>query len=326
LENESVQKVRPYYTNPISFDLRSRLDNRINVRYSMEITDGPGSNNLFIKQETLSQKGRNAPSFDFIRDALGRVTGKYIVDEEETVDAMLLDGISLLNLSGSRLSYDVPLRNYIQNWQFVSLIPQNMGYERSQSRATNRIKLEKGGSNIAEYLLDIRRLDPLAFEGIVNTLQLVLPYSQDLQVAITSELDRSVYLQLTEKNFKVPGWLLSTGTLRILALLALLRHPEPPPLIIIEEIENGLDPSSVHLIVNEIREAVEGGKTQVILTTHSPYLLDLLLLDHIVLVERVEGQPVFSRPGDNKQLQQWAQRFGPGTLYTTSRLSGNGSL
>ncbi len=74
-----------------------------------------------------------------------------------------------------------------------------------------------------------------------------------------------------------------------------------------------------------MREAVESGKTQIIVTTHSPYLLDLLLLDHIVLVERVEGQPVFSRPGDNERLQQWAERFGPGRLYTTSRLSGQGS-
>ena len=62
----------------------------------------------------------------------------------------------------------------------------------------------------------------------------------------------------------MPGWLLSTGTLRVLALLALLRHPHPPSLIMIEEIENGLDPRSVHLIVDEIRNAVEMGLTQVI--------------------------------------------------------------
>ena len=50
----------------------------------------------------------------------------------------------------------------------------------------------------------------------------------------------------------VPGWLLSTGTLRILALLACLRHPDPPPLLVVEEIENGLDPRTIHLLVEEI--------------------------------------------------------------------------
>lgn len=326
LENRPGQRVRPYHTNPISLDLRSSLENRINVRYSIEITDGPGSNDLFIKQETLNQrKGRNVPSFDFTRDDRGYVTGKYVVDEEEFIEARLHDGISLLNLVSSQLPYNMPLKDFIRDWQFISLMPQNMGSERRQNLTTSHIKLEKDGSNIAEYLLEIKRRSPQAFEGIINTLQVVLPYSQDLQVALRSELERTVYLQLTEENFKVPGWLLSTGTLRILALLALLRHPEPPPLIIIEEIENGLDPGSVNLIVNEMREATESNKTQIILTTHSSYLLDQLLLDHIILVERVEGQPVFRRPGDDEHLQQWAERFGPGSLYVTSRLNGQAS-
>lgn len=326
LEDKLEQRIRPYHTNPISLDVRGSLENSMNVRYSLEITDGPGSNDLFIKQETLNQrKGRNIPAFDFTRDDRGYVTGKYVVDEEESIDTRLPDGTSLLNLVSSRLPYAMPLRDFIRNWQFVSLMPQNMGSERRQNLTTSHIKLEKDGSNIAEYLLDIKRRDSQAFEGIINTLQFVLPYSQDLQVALRSELERTVYLQLTEENFKVPGWLLSTGTLRILALLALLRHPEPPPLIIIEEMENGLDPSSVNLIVNELREATESGKTQIILTTHSPYLLDQLLLDHIILVERVEGQPIFRRPGNDAQLQQWAERFGPGRLYITSRLSGRAS-
>jgi predicted ATPase len=174
--------------------------------------------------------------------------------------------------------------------------------------------------------LSIYSQDPLAFNGILETLQYVLPYARDLQPKITSELERSVYLQLTEANFKVPGWLFSTGTLRILALLAVLRHPQPPPLIVIEEIENGLDPRTIHLIVDEIRNVVESGLSQVILTTHSPYLLDLLPLSQIVLVERdPKGQPIFTRPADQKSLDTWAEQFTPGKLYTMGRLSQEGT-
>jgi predicted ATPase len=115
--------------------------------------------------------------------------------------------------------------------------------------------------------------------------------------------------------------MLSTGTLRLLALLALLRHPSPPPLIVVEEIENGLDPRSIHLIVEEIRNVVLDGVTQVILTTHSPYLLDLLMLEHLVLVERdSKGHPRFLRPADNENLQRWAADFAPGKLYTMGSL------
>jgi hypothetical protein len=69
---------------------------------------------------------------------------------------------------------------------------------------------------------------------------------------------------------------------------------------------------------------VESGLSQVILTSHSPYLLDLLDLSHIVLVERINGQPIFTRPVNDKELQKWSKRFGPGKLYTMGRLSTRG--
>jgi predicted ATPase len=125
---------------------------------------------------------------------------------------------------------------------------------------------------------------------------------------------------MTEADYKVPGWLLSTGTLRLLALLACLRHPNPPPLLVVEELENGLDPRTVHLVVEEIRAAIEVGSIQIILTTHSPYLLDLLDLSHIVVVERIDGEPTFVRP-NQKELADWASKFSPGRLYTMGRLT-----
>ena len=125
---------------------------------------------------------------------------------------------------------------------------------------------------------------------------------------------------MTEEKFKIPGWLLSTGTLRILAILACLRHPDPPPLLVIEEVENGLDPRTIHLLVEEFRAAIAAKKTQILVTTHSPYLLDLLDLSHLVVVERVDGEPVFARP-DKEQLREWSKSFAPGRLYTMGRLT-----
>ncbi len=210
----------------------------------------------------------------------------------------------------------------VHNWQFLELAPANMGLPRPRQRASSQVRLAKDGSNVAEYLLSIRELDAQAFEGIVETLMYVLPYAKNIQPSITSELERTVYLQLTEKEFKVPGWLLSSGTLRVLALLCVLRHPTPPPLIVIEELENGLDPRTVQLILDEIRYLTTSGKSQVIFTTHSPYLLDLLRFNEIVLVERVDGAPQFFRPdpSNNQTLQRWTEKFNPGQLYTMGQL------
>lgn len=302
---QEAKTIRPCYTNPISFDLRGRTEEG-SFSATMQINMGPGGNEIFIQHENFAEKNRS----QIDRDAKGEVNFLYR-NKTSLRQPSVRPGGSI---------FKAILNDFITDWQFVSLIPQAMGAPMPQKRTGGPTRLAKDGSNIAEYLLSIRKIDQNAFEGIVETLQYILPYARDLQPALTSELERTVYLQMTEGDFKVPGWLLSTGTLRIVALLALLRHPTPSPLIIIEEVENGLDPRTIHLLVDEIRSAIESGRTQVILTTHSPYLLDLLDLSHIVLVDRVNGEPTFTRPADQKSLQEWTKSFGPGRLYTMELL------
>ena len=197
-----------------------------------------------------------------------------------------------------------------------------MGHPTSEQQATQRIRLARDGSNVAEYLNEIRDRDKAAFDGILDAVRFVLPYAVDVQPLLTSELERAFYLKMKEGTFEVPGWLLSTGTLRVLALLAELRHPDPPPVLVVEELENGLDPRTLNMVVEEIRAATMAGRTQVVVTTHSPYLLDLLDLSHIVIVERKDGETVFRRP-DEKGLAAWSKSFSPGRLYTMGRLTGD---
>lgn len=293
-------KERPFHTNPMTFSITGRMKLG-GFRGEMGVNIGPGNNEMFIQQERIVVTNRYAIE----RNSQGQVTVYHHKGKPQTYRDV--DGESELGKA---------LHGYPSAWQFLSLVPQSMGAPVPQHRTGGQIRLNKDGTNLADYLLSIRRLDQAAFDGIVETLQHVLPYAKDLQPALTSELERTVHLQLTEADFKVPGWLFSTGTLRILAFLALFRHPTPPPLIVIEEIENGLDPRTLHLLVDEIRSLVESGRSQVIVTTHSPYLLDLLDLSHIVMVERIDGQPTFTRPADQKALQRWTKDFSPGRLYT----------
>ena len=291
--------------NPMTFDLRIGISPVKSTRVEMAVNNDAAANRMFIAEETVTPANG---VFDEKASAFTR--GGYE------------GGRSIL--SSEAVGQDAVVR-HVKAWQFLNLQPDRMGMPVPQQRTGGRVRLAKDGSNIADYLLDIQRLDDRlktnALEGIVRTMGYVLPYARDLQAALTSELERKAYLQLTEGNFKVPGWMLSTGTLRVLALLATLRHPQPPPLVIVEEIENGLDPRSIHLLVEEIRTAVLSGVTQVMLTTHSPYLLDLLKLDQLVLVARDEsGEPRFHRPADDAKLAEWSREFAPGRLYTMGSL------
>lgn len=301
---------RPTEENPVEFHL-----NWQNYQTTMSVSTASNGDEVFIEEENFKIGQKVIAS----RGDRGDVF--YHKESPPQHIAQYSDGISLISSPLLMDKIKTDIFNNISRWQFVNFNPYLMGVPQPQKRTNKQIQLHKDGSNIAEYLLSLYHINQSIFDGIVETLQDILPYVRDLQTPITSELERNVYLQLTESNFKIPGWLLSTGTLRILALLAILRHPEPAPLIVIEEIENGLDPRTIHLIVDEIRNLVETGKTQVIITTHSPYLLDLLMLSQIILVERdAENQPVFSRPGDEKSLQEWSKKFGPGKLYTMNRL------
>jgi predicted ATPase len=322
---------RLHETNPITFKFGYE-----EYSLAMSITQSPNGE-AFISKETI-----NIPRFDRItRDINGNVNCQFYQKDNNTIvvnpetgkpfqsymgKSSGTQGMLKLNGVQERLMEQDLTENFSQiaEWQFVNFNPAIMGNPIPPRLSANRVKLEPNASNLGHYLLDLYKLDIDAFNGLVETLQYVLPYAKDLQVQATSpaELERRIYLKMTEGNFQVPGWLLSTGTLRVVAILALLRHPFPPPLIIIEELENGLDPRTINLLVEEIRQAIESGKTQVIITTHSPYLLDLLHLSQIVIVERSEqGEPIFSRPADQPTLEQWSKQFTPGQLYTMGQLN-----
>ena len=313
----------------IEFELRGSLGSKA-YRTSMSVGAEPQTNKASIEKECVYFSNRKLVE----RDRQGQFailnghSQPVTVGAERSIIApwiFITDNASV-NPRPAGFGVVTDLFDDILWWQFLAMNPFPMGAPQPIHGSGRRVRLRQDGADIAEYLLDIRRLDEDAYEGIIEALQFVLPYLKDLQPALTSELQRSVYLRMQEEDFYVPGWLLSTGTLRTLCLLSLFRHPQPPPLIVIEELENGLDPRCIHLIVEEIRNVVESGRSQVIVTTHSPYLLDLLPLESIVLVERVDGQPTFTRPGDDENLRRWSRKFGPGSLYTMQRLRNGASL
>lgn len=316
--NLSPSTQRAYQTNPIKFKIAHQ-----DWRSELEITCSSSGDKIFIRKEELQVKSYTEKEAFLIK--LNNSTNPREIEISNTSikpPERIIDDESIITAFSFLDEQARSVYRTVSDWQFLDLNPTIMGRPHLQRRTDKKIKLNRDGSNISEYLLDIREKDLNVFNGIVETLQFILPYARDLQPNITSQLERKVYLQLTEGDFRIPGWLLSTGTLRLVSLLAVLRHPEPPPLIVIEEIENGLDPSTIYLIVNEIRDVIREGKTQIILTTHSPYLLDLLDISHIVLVERNDdGEPTFTRPEDQQELSAWVKKFGVGQLYTMSKLT-----
>lgn len=133
-----------------------------------------------------------------------------------------------------------------------------------------------------------------------------------------------VGLELLEAPFDLPlpAKRLSDGTLRFLALAAILLQPDPPSLICLEEPELGMHPDMIRLVAGMIIDAAT--KTQLIVTTHSEHLLTALQDDFDALFSfdaGLAGSTVrcFSR----EEYKSWRQEHTLGELWTSGELGGN---
>jgi predicted ATPase len=148
--------------------------------------------------------------------------------------------------------------------------------------------LADDAGNLAAYLFSLRQNHEADWLQLVEDARFALPQLQAIDFIEPSENLREVSIILVEKGMRRPTSLLdaSFGTVRMLGLLALLHDPYPPALTCIEEIENGLHPQALEMLVDRIREASE--RTQFLIATHSPALVDRLYPDEFVICERHE--------------------------------------
>ncbi len=116
------------------------------------------------------------------------------------------------------------------------------------------------------------------------------------------------------KPFPIPAWMLSEGTRRITALFALLVRDPPPSLLCIEEIENGLDPWALLTVLRHLQSAADRG-IQVIVTTHSPWLLDHVEIDAILHVQRTAGETRYERFADRAAVKALQGLAPAGAIY-----------
>ncbi len=214
--------------------------------------------------------------------------------------------------------------NYVKKWQFLYLNAHDMGQPVLRNRLYGAPRLDYTGRNIAEYLLWLKKEAPEYFDSLIRKMHFVLPYIKDIQSnvleAFNSEIELLLY-EASEKSQPLPGWLLSSGTLRILALLAMFETPERPSVLFIDEVENGLDPRTIGLLLSQIEDSFSDKSMQVVVTTHSPYFLDLVPLESIIVSEKADEGSTYHLPKDESSLSLWREKFSPGKLYTMGKLT-----
>ncbi len=153
---------------------------------------------------------------------------------------------------------------------------------------------------------------------LVGALSSLYPEIKDFEIDIGGGW---VQLLMTEGEYSIPATRLSDGTLRYLCLLAILCHPEPPPLVCLEEPELGLHPDVLPNLAKLMLSASE--RCQLIVTTHSDILVDALTEtpESVIVCEKQDGRTRMQRL-DSKELTQWLDRYRLGQLWLKGEIGG----
>ncbi len=155
-------------------------------------------------------------------------------------------------------------------------------------------RLLPDGSNLPWLVDAMRKERPEVFGRFVAHVRTALPELVDIATLERAE-DRHRYLVLEyASGTRVPSWVLSTGTLRLLALIFLGYFPAPGGVYILEEPENGIHPRAIETVYQAL-STMDGA--QLLCASHSPILLNLARREDILCFRKTEDGSAEVIPG-----------------------------
>jgi len=174
-------------------------------------------------------------------------------------------------------------------------------------------------ANLGLVLNDLEHRDEwMRFNSLMHKF---LPRFKRLSTKVSAG-SVQVYLHEEGLSLPVPATRLSDGTLRFLALLAILLKPQLATLICIEEPELGLHPDAMSLLADLLAEASE--KTQLIVTTHSDVLVSALTEQaaSVLVCDYLKNGTTLQRLEPEK-LELWLKDYRLGDIWRSGKLGGN---
>ena len=209
------------------------------------------------------------------------------------------------------------LAEAMHNWAFYNFVPSRMALPQP---AKKDLRLQKEGENISSVLHTFQSEYSQSFIEVEELLKSGVPEVERLLTPLTEE--SQTYLAFEERGvpLRIPSWAMSDGTLRLLGQLAIIFSPDPPALACFEEPENCIHPGLLELIVDAFKSASR--KSQILVTTHSPDLLNFLAPQDLMIVEKVDGKTRCREAKDMAGVKEALKTLGLGELWYSGHLGG----
>ena len=216
------------------------------------------------------------------------------------------------------------VRGHLQSWRLYHFHDTSSGSPMKKTASVNDNRfLRPDGSNLAAFLYFLREKHEEAYGLIRGTVQRVAPFFDDFQLEPKQLNPDSIILEWRHKNSDAyfDATMLSDGTLRFIALATLFLQPEKyrPSVILVDEPELGLHPYAITMLASLIKQA--STKTQVIVGTQSPLLLDHFRPEDVLVANRVERATQLTRLESSK-LATWLEDYSLGQLWEKNEIGG----
>ena len=193
---------------------------------------------------------------------------------------------------------------------------------RRDQSVRDRAALRHDASNIAPFLLNLREKHKGSYDLIRDTVRMIAPFFDDFILeSETKGEEEKVRLEWRQKGSDYPfqAYQLSDGTIRFICLATALLQPSPPATVVIDEPELGLHPFAINLLASLIQSASE--RTQVIISTQSPALLDQFKPEDVVVVNRQAGHSTFDRL-EAEKFREWLEEYSVAELWQKNVVRG----
>lgn len=205
---------------------------------------------------------------------------------------------------------------FLTSMSFYNIFPNALA---EPQKPGNPYPLDEYGGNLASTLRGLLRDKSPLLPGLKKAFQDVLPDVVDFQVSqVGGYLATYLFHRMSDERAKFTLSQESDGTLRLLGILVALYQDPPRTLIALEEPELTIHPGVLSLLWEEIDKASE--RSQIILTTHSPDLLDMCRAEQIRVTEKIEGETYIDPIDDTQKAIIRDRLFAPGELLRAQGL------
>ncbi|HKI32785.1 MAG TPA: AAA family ATPase [Gemmataceae bacterium] len=180
--------------------------------------------------------------------------------------------------------------------------------------------MDYDGSNVPALLDYLLRRDRKRFFDVVAAVKRLTPGLEDVNIGTPNQALRRVDLAI-EGGFQLPADLASSGVRMLLFFVCLAYHPRSPKVVLLEEPETAIHPKRLGHVMGLLRELVSGAHgghpVQLIVTTHSPYLLDHVRMgeDQVLVFHRDNDGSRTAEPADAERLKLFLDEFLLGEVW-----------